>query len=59
MPAPGFGEKDRRAIEAMYNQKVGGEVDFAAETTNHIPLTNRGKLKLLVSEIVSTRAEAD
>ena len=48
--APGFTEDDRRAIEAAYRAKVGGELDLEVVEVDDIPLTERGKLKMLVRE---------
>lgn len=47
MVAPEFTELDRLKIEAAYNAKVGDEVKFKAIVVDDIPLTIRGKLKLL------------
>jgi len=47
MVAPGFGETDERAILDAYEKKVGDELSFSVEVVDDIPLTARGKLKLL------------
>jgi phenylacetate-CoA ligase len=49
--APGFCESDRARIEDAYRAKVGGEIDFSVEVVDDIPLTERGKLKLLVTDV--------
>jgi phenylacetate-CoA ligase len=51
MVAPEFTEKDRVAIESAYQDKVGDEVRFEVQIVQDIPLTTRGKLKLLDSRI--------
>lgn len=51
MLAPDFNEDDSVAIKKAYDEKVGGEVEFEVVATKPIPLTSRGKIKLLVSEI--------
>ena len=51
MSAPGFAERDRVAIETAYKDKVGEEVDFKIQVVDDIPLTGRGKLKMLDSRI--------
>lgn len=49
MAAPRFTEQDRALIEAAYRDKVGGEVRFEIRLVEDIPLTARGKLKMLDS----------
>ena len=49
--APEFTERNRALIEAAYNSKVGEEVQFIVQVVHDIPLTARGKLKLLDSKI--------
>ena len=51
MVAPGFTEGDRQAIEAAYRDKVGEEVRFIVQLVDDIPLTARGKLKMLDSRV--------
>ena len=51
MAAPEFAERDRMAIEIAYKIKVGEEVQFIIKTVEDIPLTARGKLKMLDSRI--------
>ena len=51
MTAPGFNEKDKMSIEIAYNKKVGEEVQFLVQVVEDIPLTPRGKLKMLDSHI--------
>ncbi len=48
---PEFSEVDRAAIESAYQSKVGMEVDFRVEIVEDIPLTARGKLRLLDSRL--------
>ena len=52
MVAPDFTEGDRLAIENAYKAKVGDELEWKVEIVESIPLTERGKLKLLVTEVV-------
>ena len=49
MVAPGFTERDGAAIQKAYCDKVGEEVDMRVRIVKDIPLTARGKLKLLDS----------
>lgn len=49
--APEFTERDRLAIKAAYNAKVGDEVQFTVQIVKDIPLTARGKLKMLDSRL--------
>jgi len=51
MPAPRFTEQDRALIEAAYRDKVGGEIHFEIRLVEDIPLTARGKLKMLDSHL--------
>lgn len=51
IPAPGFSDHDRLSIEAAYRQKVSDEVDMRVELVSDIPLTPRGKLKMLVTSL--------
>ena len=51
VPTPEFTERDRVAIEAAYNRKAGNEVQFTVQIVPDIPLTARGKLKLLDSRL--------
>ncbi|MCP4642683.1 MAG: phenylacetate--CoA ligase family protein, partial [bacterium] len=53
MTAPDFTERDRLAIESAYCLKVQGEMQFTVEIVDDIPLTARGKLKLLDSRLRS------
>jgi phenylacetate-CoA ligase len=49
--APNFTENDRSSIEDAYRKKVGTEVIFSVKVVPEIPLTQRGKLKLLDSRL--------
>ncbi|NOQ50959.1 MAG: phenylacetate--CoA ligase family protein, partial [Desulfuromonadaceae bacterium] len=49
--APNFTERDHRAIERAYENKVGEEVQFKIKVVDEIPLTARGKLKMLDSRL--------
>jgi phenylacetate-CoA ligase len=49
--APGFTEMERTAIEQAYNDKVGAEVEFRIDIVDDIPLTARGKHKMLDSRL--------
>jgi len=51
MVAPEFTERDRAAIERAYEMKVGEEVQFKIKVVDEIPLTARGKLKMLDSRL--------
>lgn len=51
MPAPGFTAEDRQQIEHAYREKVGDEVGISVVCVEDIPLTARGKLRLLDSRI--------
>ncbi len=44
MPAPGFDDTDRRAIEDAYRAKLGEELALTVELVDVIPLTPAGKL---------------
>lgn len=50
-PAQGFAESDRKGIEDAYSNKVGDSLDCKVELVREIPLTARGKLKMLDSKI--------
>lgn len=50
--SPEFKEKDRAAIETAYRNKVGDEILFKVQIVSEIPLTARGKLKLLESSLM-------
>jgi phenylacetate-CoA ligase len=54
LPAPQFTQEDERVILDAYRQKVGDEVSFSIEVVKDIPLTQRGKLRLLDSRINNT-----
>lgn len=47
MTTPGFSEQDEAAILDAYRAKVGDELNMFVEVVDDIPLTERGKLKLL------------
>ena len=51
VPAPTFKQHMLIQIESAYRQKVGDELDFEFLLVDEIPLTIRGKLKMLVSSI--------
>ena len=51
LPAPAFSVADESAIARAYEHKVGEELDITVRTVSDIPLTTRGKLKRLVSEL--------
>ncbi len=51
MIAPGFTEADRLGIERAYRDKVAGQLEISVRIVEDIPLTERGKLKLLDSEL--------
>jgi phenylacetate-CoA ligase len=54
VPSPGFSERDERVILEAFHEKVGGRLTFSVEAVEEIPLTERGKLRLLVA---SSRVE--
>jgi phenylacetate-CoA ligase len=47
MVAPSFSDADRMDIEKAYLGKTGDELRWKVKTVSDIPLTSRGKLKLL------------
>lgn len=51
MVAPEFTERDATEIEMAYENKVGEELRFKLKVVDEIPLTARGKLKLLDSRL--------
>jgi len=51
MVTPSFSEADRIAIEKAYFEKTGNELQWKVETVDDIPLTTRGKHKLLCSSL--------
>ncbi len=56
MVAPGFSNSDRRTILRAYNNKIGAELDFKVRVVDDIPLTSRGKLRLLDSRLKGANA---
>ena len=55
MVAPEFTEQDRMAIEEAYKLKVGDEVQFNVVVVDEIPLTVRGKSKMVDSRLNTIR----
>ncbi len=51
LAAPGFTDRDGQAIIKAFRDKVGDEIVFDVQPVQDIPLTSRGKLKLLDSRI--------
>ena len=51
VPGEGFRIEDARAIEVAYRSKVGDELDLRVVVVNDIPLTGRGKLRMLVTTL--------
>lgn len=51
VPAPHFSEVDRLSIEAAYRSKIGDELDLQVQIVTSIPLTPRGKLRILESRL--------
>jgi phenylacetate-CoA ligase len=51
VPAPTFEQDMLVQIESAYRQKVGDELDLEIIIVEDIPLTARGKLKMLVSSL--------
>lgn len=51
MVGPGFTENDRLLIEREYQNKVSEELKIKAKLVDNIPLTSRGKLKVLESSL--------
>lgn len=58
MVAPDFTAQDKAMITAAYKDKVGGEVQFRVQLVEDIPLTARGKLKMLDSRIAATLSQS-
>jgi phenylacetate-CoA ligase len=53
VPDSDFTEEDRHAIAATYARKLGNVADVTVRVVDTIPLTSRGKLKLLDSQLGS------
>lgn len=51
MVNPDFDDDDRLSIENSYRSKTGEELEIKVKVVDDIPLTGRGKLKVLVTEI--------
>lgn len=51
MVAPSFRESDRTALQSAYASKTGNEILWTVKEVDDIPLTSRGKLRLLLSSI--------
>lgn len=51
VPAPGFTQADAAAIKRAFSSKVAGALQFSVRIVDEIPLTTRGKLKLLDSRL--------
>jgi len=58
MASPEFTDQDHMAIESAYKKKVGEEVQFIINVVDDIPLTKRGKLKMLDSRL-NIKVKAD
>ena len=52
MPGASFTNDHALKIEQSLSLKTGGELDVIVELVDHIPLTPRGKLKMLISELL-------
>ena len=52
---PDFTDQNKAMIEAAYKDKVGEEVQFQVQLVADIPLTARGKLKMLDSRIAAAK----
>ncbi len=50
VPSPSFDEEDLRRIERAFRDKVGDRIDLRLEPVDAIELTERGKLRRLVSD---------
>ncbi len=57
MANPEFTERDRMAIQAAYQSKVGDELQFNVVVVDDIPLTARGKLKVIESRLNTMDAQ--
>lgn len=57
MASPDFGELDWIAIERAYRDKVGEELEISVRRVADIPLTERGKLRLLDSRLPATNPD--
>lgn len=55
MVTPDFTDHDEALIAAAYKDKVGAEVQFQVQLVADIPLTARGKLKMLDSRIAAAK----
>jgi len=53
MVGPDFSEQDSLRLQKAYSQKAGEEITFTIKKVEDIPLTNRGKLKILDSKLLS------
>jgi phenylacetate-CoA ligase len=51
MPSPEFTEKEAQKIESAYKRKVGEELEIHLEVVEDIPLTEGGKVKMLISTL--------
>jgi phenylacetate-CoA ligase len=47
VPGPGYGEADRRAVQAEYDRRAGGTMRFTVVEVDDLPLTGRGKFKFI------------
>ncbi|MGH7726573.1 MAG: phenylacetate--CoA ligase family protein [Candidatus Eiseniibacteriota bacterium] len=47
VPRDGFGESDRAAIAAEYGRRAAGSVRFSVDVVPDLPLTGRGKFKVI------------
>jgi len=53
MPTLGFAHRELLEIEAAYRAKIGNELQFKVVVVDEIPLTARGKLKMVDSRLNS------
>jgi phenylacetate-CoA ligase len=50
-PSPLFSHEDLEILTKAYRDKVGDQMEFQVQLVEEIPLTKRGKLRLLVTEM--------
>lgn len=51
MPKSSFREEDKEKIMAAFHKKIGDDLDVTVKEVKDIPLTERGKSKLLLQEL--------
>lgn len=51
IPKPGFNEEIKREIHSKLQSKLGDDIELTFEAVEEIPLTKRGKHRLLIQEL--------